>query len=292
MCDRNNNMTVLCVAASLIVASARPAAQSAAGRFDVASVRPNTSGDFKRAIGPGPGGRFQALNVTLRELVTFGFGVDMARAGLQIAGGPSWIDQEKFDVDAVAPGGAATPAELRTMVAALLADRFRLKAHRETREIAVFHLVMDRADRRPGPRLRASAIDCEARRAAARRGGPPPAPQGPPPDPATIRPVCGVRQNAGRLAGDAVSMNQLTSALGPFTGRIVMDRSELPGYFDVDLEWTPDAPQTPRSPDAPEPGTQPGIFTAVREQLGLRLDSAQAPIEVVVIDAAERPSAN
>ena len=272
------------------MASAIAAAQSGP-QFEVASIKPNVSGDFKRAIGPGPNGRFQGLNVSLRELVAFGYGVDMARATLQI-GGPVWIDQERFDVDAIIPGGSAPQAEVRAMVSALLTDRFKLRAHRETREVAAFNLVMDRADRRLGPRLRPSTIDCEARRAAARRGGPPPPPQGPPPDPSTIRPICGVRQAPGRFAGDAVSLTQLTSALSPFAGRIVMDRTELRGYFDVDLEWTPDPPQAPRSPDAPEPGTQAGIVTAIREQLGLRLEDARTSVEVVVIDAAERPTAN
>src|SRR5262245_9978823 len=99
-------LTSLAVAMSLAAVSLVHAQAAAAPvrAFEVASVRPNTSGDFRRAIGPGPGGRFQALNNTLRELVTFAYGVDMARAGLQIAGGPPWIDRDRFDIDAVAPG--------------------------------------------------------------------------------------------------------------------------------------------------------------------------------------------
>ncbi len=290
MCEKHNGIAALWMAASLVVAAAPSAAQSAA-RFEVASIRPNTSGDFKRAIGPGPGGRFQGLNVSVRELVAFGFGVDMARATLQVDA-PAWIDQERFDVDALAPGGAATPAEMRAMVAALLADRFGLRAHREKREVAAFNLVMDREDRRPGPRLRSSTIDCEARRAAARRGGPPPAPQGPPPNSATVRPVCGLRQGPGRFAGDAASMNQLASALSQFAGRIVQDRTQLAGYFDVDLEWTMDPAQAVRAGDAPEPGKEAGLLAAVREQLGLRLEDARTTVEVVIVDAAERPTPN
>jgi uncharacterized protein (TIGR03435 family) len=263
-------------------------------QFEVASIKPNNSGDFRRAIGPGPGGRFQGLNVSLRELVTFAFNVDMSLVSLQVAGGPSWIDQEKFDVDAVAPAGATWPGEARAMVAAMLADRFKLKAHRERRETPVYHLVMDRNDRRPGAMLRVSTIDCEARRAAARRGAPPPPAPGPPPNPATVRPVCGVRQAPGRVAGDAVSMTQVASALAPFAGRIVLDRTELGGYFDIDLEWTPDpaAARPDGAPDASADRAAPGLFTAVREQLGLRLEAATAPIEQVVIDAAERPAPN
>jgi uncharacterized protein (TIGR03435 family) len=277
-------------AAILLVVAATASAQS--GRqFEVASIKPNVSGTSIRAIGPGPNGRFEGLNVTLRELVAYGFGVDMSRARLQIVG-PEWIDQDRFDVDAIIPGGPAPPAEVRPMVAALLADRFKLRAHRETREVPAFSLAMDRDDLRTGPGLRVSTIDCEARRAAARRGGPPPPPQGPPPDPRTVRPICGVRQAPGRFAGDAVSMTQLASALSSFAGRIVLDRTELRGYFDVDLEWTPDPPQTARTADAPDPGLHAGLFTALKEQLGLRLEDARTSVDVVVIDAAERPTAN
>jgi uncharacterized protein (TIGR03435 family) len=250
--------------------------------FEVASIKPNTSGDFRKAIGPGPGGRFQALNNSLRELVTFAYGVDMTRAALQIAGGPAWMDRDRFDIDAVAPGGTAGPAEAREMLRTLLAERFKLQARRETREVATYDLVVDRRDGRRGEKLRASTIDCEARRAAARRGGPPPVPSGPPPNPATFRPVCGLRQAPTRFAGDAVSMTQLASALAAPSGRIVFDRTGLSGYFDLDLEWAPNQ-------DDP---SKPPIFTAIREQLGLRLEGARAPIEMVVVVSAEQPTAN
>jgi uncharacterized protein (TIGR03435 family) len=290
MCERNSIIAVIVVLGMSTAAWAQAPASPA---FDVASVKPNVSGDFRRAIGPAPGGRFQALNNTLRELVTFAYGVDMARAALQVAGGPPWMDRDRFDIDAIAPGGSATPAETRGMVRTLLADRFKLVAHRDTREVATYDLVADRDDQRPGPRLRVSTIDCEVRRAAARRGGPPPAPQGPPPDPATVRPVCGMRQAPGRFAGDAVTMNQLVSALAPAAGRIVFDRTALPGYYDVDLEWTPGQEQAPRAGGAPPPAVDasaPSIFTAIREQLGLRLEGSRAAVEMVVIDAADRPT--
>ena len=279
-------MKLACLAAGVIVAacSVPAAAQDTAlpRAFEVASVKPNTSGDFRRAIGPGPGGRFQALNNTLRELVTYAYGVDMARASLQIAGGPPWMDRDRFDIDAVAPGGAATPAEARDMVRTLLTERFKLQARRETRDVPTYDLVLDRRDGRLGSQLRASTVDCEARRAAARRGGPPPVPAGPPPNPETVRPVCGLRQTPVRFAGDAVSMTQLASALGAPSGRIVFDRTGLSGYFDLDLDW---------AQGQDDPSTPP-IFTALREQLGLRLEGARAPVEIVVVISAERPAAN
>jgi uncharacterized protein (TIGR03435 family) len=288
VCDKNS---IAVVAALLLTASGVLAQVPTLRAFDVASVKPNNSGDFRRAIGPGPGGRFQALNKTLRELATYAYGV----SGLQITGGPPWLDRERFDIDAVAPRGAATPAEAREMLRALLIERFKLKVHRETREIATYDLVADRSDVRLGPRLRTSAIDCEARRAA-RRGAPPPvAPQAPPFDPATVRPVCGLRQTPARFAGDAVTMIQLANALGPVSGRIVFERTGLTGYFDVDLDWNPGQEQESRAGGAPDPVIDPSappIFTAIREQLGLRLEGSRAAVEVVVIDSAELPSAN
>lgn len=291
VCDRNNIVAVVLALGAVTTAWAQ---STTAKAFEVVSVRPNNSGDFRRAFGPGPGGRFQALNTTLRELVTFAYGVDMDRAGLQVVGGPPWMDRDRFDVDAVAPAGSAWPFDARDMVRTLLVERFRLVAHRETREVATYDLVMDRDDRRPGPQLRVSMVDCEARRAAARRGGPPPPSTTPPPNPATVRPVCGLRQAPTRFAGDAVTLNQLASALGPESGRIVFDRTGLTGYYDVDLEWTPGQERL-RPEGAPVPiidSSAPPIFTAVREQLGLRLQGSRAPVELVAIDAAERPTGN
>jgi uncharacterized protein (TIGR03435 family) len=285
------SLVVAWVAASLAAQAPAPARQPVSpvvARFDAASIKPNTSGDFRRAIGPGPGGRFSALNVPLHDLIAYAYGVPVVRAAMQIVGGPTWMDTARFDVEAVASGGALLPAQAAPMVRALLEERFNLAIHRETREVPVYSLTLDRADGRLGNRLRLSPIDCEARRAA-RRGAPPPPPADPPQDPATIRPTCAMRQSPGRFAGDAVSMPQLAEALARFAGRIVQDRTGLRGYFDLDLDWLPD--QGAVAPDR-EPGVvpdrdAPGLFTAVREQLGLRLEAARGPLDVVVIDSVD-----
>jgi uncharacterized protein (TIGR03435 family) len=295
MCYKNNTMGVAVLCAFFAWGSTAATQPPGSATFEVASVKPNNSGDFRRAIGPGPGGRFQAQNNTLQELVSYAYGVDMSRAGLQITGGPPWLDRDRFDVDAVAPGGSTTPAQAREMVRALLSERFKLQAHRETREVATYDLMLDRDDRRLGSRLRPSSIDCVARRAAARAGGPPPTPQGPPPDPANVRPVCGLRQNPSVFAGDAVTIDQLVGALAPATGRVVFDRTGLTGYFDIDLEWNPGQEQAQRADGAPPQAVSPSappIFTAIREQLGLKLEGSRGLIELVVVDAAERPAPN
>jgi uncharacterized protein (TIGR03435 family) len=280
----------LTLAVAIITGGISLVAQRNAGppvRFEVASIKSNPAGDFRRGMGPGPGGRFNAINVPLRDLVAFAYGVPNNRATLQIVGGPDWMTRERFTVDAVAPSGAPWPAQAATMVRALLAERFNLQAHHEMRVLPVFELA--RAGANFGARLRRSGIECAARRAARARGvAPPPAPSGPPSAPGSIRPTCAMRQSPGRFAGDAVTMTQLADALAPFAGRVIRDATMLPGYYDIDLEWTLDRPQAPDAPPAATvPTDTPGLVTAIREQLGLKLNGARAPVDVVVIDSAD-----
>jgi uncharacterized protein (TIGR03435 family) len=281
------------VVAALIVtvfaSSLRGQQAEAPQRFEVASVKLNTSGDTRRMIGPGPGGRFTAVNVTLRQLVAFALGVSNSRSDMLVVGGPEWVDRQRFDVDAVAVGRDIPRGTAGPLVRALLEERFQLRAHKETTERPVYHLVMDRTDGRLGPRLRPTATDCEARRTARAAGAaPPPAvPAAPPQDPATIRPRCGLRESPGRFAGDGVTAAQLAEGLAPFAGRVVIDRTGLLQFFDLDLEWNTDVRA---GPDAVTPAGAtsdlPGLFTALREQLGLKLDDARGPVEVVIIDSA------
>jgi uncharacterized protein (TIGR03435 family) len=179
------------------------------------------------------------------------------------------------------------------MLRTLLKDRFRLAAHNETRELPAYALVMTRSDNAFGPRLRrseVSEVDCAARRAAIRRREQV-APQQP-----GRPPVCGSgRTVPGKISAVGWPMEQLVNALTPFAGRVVLERTGLSGLFDVDLEWTPD--QLPRQPpDDPEPlridPNGPSLFTALQEQLGLKLESTRGPVEVLVIDRAEKPSAD
>src|SRR5688572_15423889 len=139
--------------------------------FEVASIKPNKSGDFRRAMGPEPGGRFGALNVGLRELIGFAYGIPNAEAESRILGGPEWIRTERFDVAATTEG-APSPDRLALMMRALLADRFKLKVRHDTREVPVYALVMARANGSLGPQLRRSDVDYDARRADDRGGKP------------------------------------------------------------------------------------------------------------------------
>lgn len=265
---------------------------SASPTFEVASVKPNKSGDGRIFFGMQPGGRFTATNVPLRELIRMAYLIQ----GFQLVGGPDWIGSERFDVVAKAegdvprpvPGGPPGPMFL--MVRALLAERFKLAVHNESRELPIYALVLARSDGRLGPQLRVSQVDCAALIASRKPGGPPPVPPNP-----GERPQCGMFMGISRIAAGGVGMGQVATTLSQRVNRVVVDKTGLTGLYEFELEFTPDQlPQGPPPPGAPplppiDPNG-PSIFTALQEQLGLKLDSQRGPIEVVVIDSVERPT--
>jgi len=262
--------------------------------FEVASVKTNKSGDNRIGIGFAPGGRFRATNVPLRELISAAYGTPQPLAAFQITGGPKWIESDRFDIVAKAPGDPqpgpnGPPSAMFVMLRNLLAERFQLTVHRETKESPIYALVLARADGKLGPQLRPAATDCAALMAAARGRGAPP----PPPAPGERMP-CGMRMFPGNLSGGSSSMAQLTNVLARFVNRTVVDKTGLSGTYDLDLQWTPD--QVPQGRGDPPPGLPaidpngPSIFTAVQEQLGLKLDSTRGAVDVLVIDRAEHPT--
>jgi bla regulator protein blaR1 len=255
--------------------------------FEVASVKPN-QGDGPTESGVQPGGRVSMINVPLRMLIRSAYQVQDE----QIVEAPNWITSEHFDVVAKAPGDVSpptpgNPGPVQLMMRTLLAERFRLAVHRETRESPAFALVLARRDGKPGPRLQRSTTDCAAMAATRGRNGGPPTPG------ASERPQCGIRAAGGQMLAGGQPLSQLTTILSQIVQRVVIDRSGLTGNFDFDLRWSPD--RTPQNP----PGTTsvptsdpnaPSIFTALQEQLGLKLESVKNAVEVLVIDHVERPS--
>jgi uncharacterized protein (TIGR03435 family) len=251
--------------------------------FDVASIKSNRSGPGPRAIGPEPGGRFGALNVGLRELIGFAHGISNADVESRVLGGPEWIRTERFDVAARA-ADVLPPDQIGPMVRTLLADRFKLRAHDETREVPVYALVLARADGAPGPQLRRSDVDCDARRAAARGGKPLPQPPG--------GAVCTGRTIPGNVTGSALSIASLAGSLTRFVDRPIVDRTGLAGFYNYELKWTPDRLPESRPGEAPpviDPDGPP-LVTALQEQLGLKLEPQRAAMRVVVIDQVELPT--
>jgi uncharacterized protein (TIGR03435 family) len=285
------------------VGAVLPAQTPASHDFEVASVKPNTSRDGERTFDLRPGGGFTATYATVRDLVQFAYQLPDGhlRHDSQIAGGPSWINSDRFDVVAKAEGmpagldadraaGAARRLDIdaieqvRLMVRRLLADRFKLTTHTESRALPVYALVTARRDGKLGPQLRKTDTDCVALSDAGRR----------PPQPTSGGVPCGgfTRSGPGRMTGHAVTMSTLATSFPESIGRVVLDRSGLTGVFDLDLEWTPDQPSRPGEASAGRSSAAdgPSIFTAVQEQLGLKLRSERDPVNVLVIDRADHPT--
>ena len=171
--------------------------------FDVTSVKVNKSGDWRKSLGPAPGGRFLATNNTLRDLIPFAYGLPQTTAGFRIIGGPKWIDEDHFDI-AAKVDGTWTPQQMSEMLRTMLADRFKLSAHHETREMPTYALVMAKGPQAFGPHLRRSEIDeaaCAARRAAIQRREPvPPVPPG-------AKPVCGTGRSVPGITAVGFSID-------------------------------------------------------------------------------------
>lgn len=296
---RMSPWTMALVAAAVVGAlgvnliAQRPATAEANPTFEVASVRPNTSGDNKMSSKTLPGGRFEAINIPPRLLIMNSYGLQPQ----QLVGAPDWISSERFDIVAKAEGELGPPvlrdgpSRLQLMVRALLEERFKLTVHREPREIPIYALVRARADGRLGPELKPSATDCEALRAARRKGGPP----SEPPKPGE-RPQCGARVLAGELIAGGQPLLELVSLLSGTVGRSVVDRTGLKGTYDIYLKWTPDlvrqraAGETVRINGVDFDPSGPSIFTALQEQLGLKLESERGTVDALVIDHIERPA--
>ena len=254
-----------------------PAAQAPAPAFEVASVKVNKSGSASAMrLMLDPGGRFTATSVTLQDLIRSAY----ARQPFErprVEGGPSWLASERFDIVARAPGNHVldsdgTPRQTFLMLRTLLVERFRLRIHDERREVPVFALVFARRDERLGPNLLKSTVDCAAVMEALRNG------QRPPIEPGK-GPPCSFGGPPGTLVGTAVSIAQFANVLSSRVERPVIDRTGLAGGFDLNVEWS-----------LTDDGVS--IFTALQEQLGLKLEPSTGPVDVLVIDGAEMPTEN
>jgi uncharacterized protein (TIGR03435 family) len=279
--------------------SAMPQGQDQRLRFEVASVKPNVSQDRIVQIGQ-TGTRFTARGVTLALLIRTAYGVQE----FQVIGAPPWADSDRFDVVATMPDVSGAPAvasggpsRQSLMLRALLEERFGLAAHTEKREMPVYAIVVARKDGQLGPSLVRSTVDCAALAASRGRGAAsPPLPTG------QLAP-CSSSVGPGAIIARSQTMAQLAAALSRLTntgsslGRLIVDRTGLDGSFDVDLRFTPE-----RVPDFGPGGPPPGvpaidpnaasIFAAMQEQLGLKLEAQRAPVDVVVIDRVEKPTAD
>ncbi len=240
----------------------------------VASVKLNNAVDARTLSEYSPGGRFTATAITLGNLLRIAWRVH----GYQVVGAPAWLATRRYDIAAKVDD--VPPPSQQLLLRALLKDRFKLAVHNETREMSRLALVLARSDGRLGPQLTKSSFDC-----AAYMAGP-----HPPPEPGRT-PPCATRIGPTAMSGKAISMAQLATSLSPFVNRYTVDKTGLAGAFDVELTWTPD-PAPPDIGTAPPSDTGPSIFTAIQEQLGLKLVSEKGPVDVLVVDRVEEPSEN
>lgn len=260
--------------------------------FEVASVKLGVAGQ-QQFLGV-RSGTFRADNINLRFLIRVAYGV----RSFNVSGGPPWIDSEAYVIIAkprVIREGAkpATLPEMYLMLQVLLEDRFKLKVHRETRELPVYELTVAKGG------LKMQQSKCIP--------GPPALQENRPPGSGLQVAGCGsllggVNGLNRTENGIGAEMPSLLTFLANLTRREVIDKTGLTGRFDLHLEWMPDealgAPPDPLRPeDATKPAPSasaggPSIFTALQEQLGLKLESTKGPAEVLVIDHVEKPSDN
>jgi uncharacterized protein (TIGR03435 family) len=258
--------------------SQNTAAPSPRYEYEAATIKPSKGPGPDKKIGmwAAPDG-FSAWFITPQQIISIAYGVE----SLQFSGGPSWLPSERFDIQAKMD--AATTEALaklsqaqrvlaqQQMLQALLADRFQLTVHRETKEGTIYTLVIAKG----GPKLQ------EAK----------------PGDPGADNMTS---KSGGDLTAQAVPIARLVRSLTQMLGHPVLDKTDLKGVYDFKLQFTPDdrlqppngAAPNARLPEPPADSNAPSLFDALQEQLGLKLDSGKGPVEVIVIDHVERPSGN
>jgi uncharacterized protein (TIGR03435 family) len=258
--------------------------------FEVVSIKPNRSEELRISIGFQPG-RFIASGTTVKQLIALAYDV----RDIQVSGGPSWVDSERYNIDAKEPDSVVEelpklpPAErgeqLRLMVQSLLADRFKLKLRHESKEHPVYALVVAKN----GPKLQ------EAKPGDTYPNGMK--------GPDGVGRAGMMNMGPGQLTGQGLPMESLARLLSQQLGRTVLDQTGLKGNYDFTIQWTPDQSQPamlkgpeggkPATDNAPPPESSGlSLFTAIQEQLGLKLESRKGPVEFLVIDHVEKPSEN
>ena len=283
---------VVSTATMLAQSPARPDTEG----FDVVSIKPfdESGGPMRISMTPG---RYDVAGMPLQLVLGQALTVPVDR----IIGLPDWINTARYTIAAKVPDGPAPPARaIMVMLANLLKDRFKLATHRETRELPVYNLVFARNDKRFGPAFKETSTECRAAIAARldelRRGGPVPTAPASSNCPSALI-------NPGIASFKGVEMAVIATTLTQSVGRPVIDKTGLTGYYDYTLKWTPqpgsgspapfglpDGVLPAAPPSLPADPDSPNLFTAVQEQLGLKLEAGRGPVDVIVIDRLEKPT--
>ncbi len=270
----------------LVLAASRAEAQAPdqLPSFEVISIRPRTSDRPPSPI-PNAPDRFGRPNVSVSQLMEYAYDV----RDFQILGGPGWLRSDRFEVSAKAET-AVSQAQMRLMVQRLLADRFGLRVHRETREMDTYGLVTARRDGRLGEKMKPSERDCgpiiDAGNVRSPGGG-----DGSPPCAWFVALLNGY----ARLRLTGIRAPRFASVLEPMAARKIVDRTGLDGTYDIEFDFLPDAGllglQIPNA-TALQQSDVPPLATAIQDQLGLKLESERAPVDVVLIDDVQAPTPN
>jgi uncharacterized protein (TIGR03435 family) len=292
----------LALASALAVAAF---AQNQKLAYEVATIKLNTSGDGRMMIGglgPGPGGgRFRVTNLPFRQLIILAY-ADRSQGppapgggpGLAITGGPSWIDTDRYDIEARPEQGfIPTTEQAQKMLQALLEERFGLHVRRETKDGPIYALTVAKSGVKAKKSADQTPLNFGAPPPGGPAGGPPPGP--PPFNPGGPMPRGMMMVGLGQLRATAQTMTGFAGLLAASAGRKVVDRTGLEGLYDFELNWTPDQIPANLPADAPFPRPDPNgpsIFTALQEQLGLKLESATGPLESIVIEKVQKPTEN
>ena len=263
-------------AAFVLSASLPLFAQTAPIQFEVASIKPSApaaGGQLRVGVRIAPGGRLEAQSVSTRMLMAIAFGVK----DHEIIGGPGWLDADRFDIsakpDAASISGSITQEQMRLMLQALLADRFKLATHPDTKEATVYAIVPGKN----GAKVPESESTADA-------------------------PNRQMRMGNGQLNATGMPMQFLAESLSRILGRTVVDKSGLTGLRDFKLQWAPDESTSIHMPGLPPPGGAeaappsdskgPTLFAALEEQLGLKLNTEKGQVTYIVIDHIEKPTEN
>ena len=259
-----------------------PTSESA--RFDAASVKPSSMAAIAGSGFRISEGRLLAVNTTVEDLVRFAYGLEHGDKD-SISEGPQWIRSDRFEVEGKAEGKASS-AGLRSMLRSLLADRFKLTVHEEMREREVYALLLARNDRKFGPGLKPTAAG-ESAHCASLEAEPAPAPE--------LMPD-GTRRCAASFRGGMKlrgrPLSDLADMLGELVGRPVIDRTGFSERFDADLDAALNWDHLVGGGLSDTLGSNSVILTALREQLGLKLEPIRGAVRTIVIDAVERPTEN
>lgn len=272
--NRDRQLLILAIVSAVCVGVVGAQAPTAAPTFDVASIRENTSHDqhtHNSIYNLWSNSKFTATNLPLKMLLQFSFDVPESR----ILGMPAWTDSITYDIEARSdasvdeqmgklPPGQAKQQKL-AMLQSLLADRFKLVTHNDTREMPIFNLVVAKE----GAKFKPSDADGT-----------------------TISYNSGSGVQRIHVQGSDNTIELLARELSQAAGRIVIDKTGIDGRYDLTVRWTPDNAPPPMLNGAPDPDPPPDIFTAIQEQLGLKLEPAKGPVPVLVVDHIEMPSEN